>query len=181
MLSIRLQRVGRSKQAYFRLILQEKTANPKSKNLELLGSYDPRTKVYVLKEDRIKYWLSVGAEATNTVFNMLVDKGILTGAKKKTASIVKPEVVAEEKHANETPIIADVSDNPNSPDTTKPEETPAPAVEAAPAEVKEEKPAEITAETAPVAAEVAAEKPAEVVPTSEAVPTETAPAETPAA
>ncbi|MDD5290423.1 MAG: 30S ribosomal protein S16 [Patescibacteria group bacterium] len=156
MLSIRLQRVGRSKQAYFRLILQEKTANPKSKNLELLGSYDPRTKVYVLKEDRIKYWLSQGAKATNTVHNMLIDKGILTGAKKKTASIVKPEVVAAEA----APVVA--------------EATPA-NIETIPTETAPASPnlGEPVVEAAPVTAEVAAEKPAEVV-------TETKIEETPA-
>jgi small subunit ribosomal protein S16 len=97
-----------------------------------LGSYDPRTKVYILKEDRIKYWLGQGAEATNTVFNMLIDKGILTGAKKKTASIVKPEAPAVEA----APAVVET----------------APAAEVAPAEaapVAEEVVEEKSAETAP--------------------------------
>lgn len=152
MLSIRLQRIGKSKQAYFRLILQEKTANPKSKNLEILGSFDPRSGAFEIKEDRVKHWLSVGAEATNTVHNMLIDKSILSGPKKKTAKIVKPE--AEQKQEKQE-------------NQENQEKSEIPAAEEPKAEV---------AEAAPVAAEVVEEKPAEEIPT-ETIPAPETPAE----
>lgn len=88
MLVIRLQRTGRRNRATFRLVLQEKNQAPKSKALEILGSYNPhmaeRKDQVALKEDRIKHWLSMGAQPSNTIHNMLVEFGLLTAAKKRS-------------------------------------------------------------------------------------------------
>jgi small subunit ribosomal protein S16 len=48
--------------------------------LEELGQYDPlqkdEAKQVTLKEDRIKYWLGVGAQTSDTVGNILKKHGI---------------------------------------------------------------------------------------------------------
>jgi len=69
----------------YRLIISEKTKDPYGRALEIFGSYNPFSKELNVKEDRIKYWLSQGAEMSATVNNLLVEKKVITG-KKVTAS-----------------------------------------------------------------------------------------------
>lgn len=82
MLSIRLSRFGKKKQPIFRLIVLPKTKDPWGNYLENLGFYNPRTKEAKLKSERIKYWLEHGAEATDTVWNLLVKNKVVAGAKR---------------------------------------------------------------------------------------------------
>jgi len=89
MLAIRFSRTGKKKQPYFRIIVNEKTKDPWGDFLENLGVYNPRTKVADLKADRIKYWLSKGAQPSATVWNLLVSKEIVEGKKKKVTRISK--------------------------------------------------------------------------------------------
>ena len=86
MLTIRLRRTGRTKRPYFRVILTEKSRGPQGKFIETLGSFNPRDKKrsLTIKEDRIKYWLSQGAQPSPVVHNLLIDTNVLTGPKKKT-------------------------------------------------------------------------------------------------
>lgn len=81
MLSIRLSRQGTKKKAFYRLIITEKSRDPWGKFLENLGTYNPHTKAATFKADRIKYWLSQGAQATATVHNLLISQNIIQGEK----------------------------------------------------------------------------------------------------
>ena len=83
MLKLRLQRIGKRGQAYFRLVATEHTTKPQGKYLELLGSYDPHKKVLLAKSERIKYWLGQGAQLSPTANNLLITKGIIQGEKVK--------------------------------------------------------------------------------------------------
>ncbi len=76
MLKIRLSRIGKRGQAYFRVIVTEHTKKPKGEYLELLGTYNPHEKVLKVKKDRIEYWVSKGAGASPTVNNLLVNHKI---------------------------------------------------------------------------------------------------------
>ena len=80
MLKIRLQRTGRINQPTYRIVVLEHARSTKSNRIvELLGTYNPRSKERTVKADRVKYWLSVGAQASGTMHNMLVTLGIVTG------------------------------------------------------------------------------------------------------
>lgn len=94
MLSIRLRRTGKKHQASFRVIVVDKRKDPWGNYLEALGSYNPRTKASTFNVERIKYWLGKGAEATPTVWNLLVDQKAVEGKKKKatTGTLKKKEV-----------------------------------------------------------------------------------------
>ncbi len=82
MLKIRMQRRGRTNIPSYRIVVTEHTAAPQAgKFVELVGSYNPKSKERNLKEDRIKYWMSVGAKPSDTVHNMLVSAGILNDEK----------------------------------------------------------------------------------------------------
>lgn len=90
MLMIRLQRIGRTNDPSFRIVVTEKTASPKAGTyVELVGNYDPRQKRVALKEDRIKYWLSQGAKASGTVHNLLVTAKVTQGPKIDVSPSVK--------------------------------------------------------------------------------------------
>jgi small subunit ribosomal protein S16 len=100
MLKIRLQRTGRINNPSYRVVVTEHQNGPKSgRAVEVLGSYNPKSKERVLNEDRIKHWISMGAQPSGTMHNMLISSGITKGKKvnvlpKKT--VPKKEEVAEE-------------------------------------------------------------------------------------
>ena len=88
---LRLQRVGKIKSPSYRLVVSEKAKDTQSGSLEILGQYDPtkNPKVINFKNDRIQYWLSVGAQTSNTVHNLFLNAGILQGEKKKSVYLSK--------------------------------------------------------------------------------------------
>ncbi len=101
MLSIRLSRIGKKKQPIYRVIVTEKHRDPWGKALEILGNYDPRSadKKLDLKADRVKHWLSVGAQPSATVKNLLIKEGLLSGDKAKGVKISKKrQVKLDEKN-----------------------------------------------------------------------------------
>ena len=100
MLTIRLFRVGKKKQPSFKIVVTDRRNGPaKGRFVEEVGFYDPLTKQRNLKGDRVKYWLSVGAQPSDTVHNMLVTEKVIEGAKrakhKKVAA--KPAEATEKK------------------------------------------------------------------------------------
>jgi small subunit ribosomal protein S16 len=94
MLAIKLSKTGKTNKKMFRLVISEKGRDPYGDVLEILGSYNPHSKELATKDDRIKYWLSKGAQMTASVNNLLVGKGIVEG-KKVTAS--KPGEKSEKR------------------------------------------------------------------------------------
>jgi len=73
MLMVRLQRIGKRGQAYFRVVILEHTSRVKGKYLELLGTYNPHQKEFKVKKDRIEHWISKGAQVSPTVNNLMVN------------------------------------------------------------------------------------------------------------
>jgi len=108
MLVIRFLRVGKRNQPAFKVVVIDKRKPPKSgKFVEQVGFYNPITKEKILKKDRIKYWMSVGAKPSNTVYNLLIEEKISEGEKipvhkkpkkeKKPKEKLVPEAKKEEK------------------------------------------------------------------------------------
>lgn len=95
MLTIRLQRTGKKNQADFRIVLAEKESPVQKKFVEILGSYNPRKKTFQVKEERVKYWISQNIEMSETIHNLLISKGFVTGKKVKAFTI--PKKVEEKK------------------------------------------------------------------------------------
>lgn len=91
MLTIRLQRLGKPKQPSYRFVIAEKARDTQGKSLEILGQYQPlaRPVLVQLKTERIQYWLSKGAQTSNTVHNLLLAQGIVSGKKRKSIRISK--------------------------------------------------------------------------------------------
>lgn len=98
MLKIRLSRVGKSHTPIFRLVVAEKSRAVKRENLEILGLYNPTNKEdrFQVKKDRVLYWISKGAEPSDTARNLLCDFDVLPKTDK--ANVVYGK--AKKKKAN---------------------------------------------------------------------------------
>ncbi|MBP6884479.1 MAG: 30S ribosomal protein S16 [Candidatus Pacebacteria bacterium] len=91
MLMIRMQRIGRKNEAHFRIVLTDhKNAAKSGKFQEILGAYNPKSGEVTMQDDRIKHWMSVGAQPSDTVRNFLITKGMLTGKKVNVLSRKSP-------------------------------------------------------------------------------------------
>lgn len=100
MLKIRFQRIGRKNDPSFRAVLTDSKNSTKSgRFLEILGTYNPRAKSETnrtLKADRIKYWLSQGAQCSETMHNFLVHDKIIEGKKLNVLPKKQPTVKRKE-------------------------------------------------------------------------------------
>jgi small subunit ribosomal protein S16 len=70
---LRLQRLGKPKRPFYRLVAIDQRSKRDGAPIELLGQYDPKAvqdKVKV-KADRVEYWLKQGAQASKTVASLL--------------------------------------------------------------------------------------------------------------
>ncbi|MBY0111103.1 30S ribosomal protein S16 [Patescibacteria group bacterium] len=144
MLMIRFQRIGRKNDPSFRMVVLEKASGPKAgSNVEVVGTYNPKTKQFAAEGERIQYWMSKGAQVSPSLMNLLIDKKIVEG-KKVNVLPKKAPIKKDEPEVAAAPAAA------------------APAAEAAPeAEAVVEA---AIAEAEPAAEEVVAEAPAEEAP-----------------
>ena len=99
----------------------KRNAAKAGRSLEIVGFFNPLTKERNVKADRVKYWISVGAQPSDRAHNLFVQEGVIKAD--KIAVHAKPK----KKEGEKTEVVKD---------ETKP------TVETKPAEKKEEKPAE---------------------------------------
>ena len=92
MLTIRFSRKGKKNQSFFRIIVLEKSKDPRGDFLEDLGFFNPLTKEVSFKVERIKYWISQGAQPSGSVHNLLVNKGVIKGEKVKVTRTHKKRI-----------------------------------------------------------------------------------------
>uniref|UniRef100_A0A7S0PPZ8 Ribosomal protein S16 n=1 Tax=Micromonas pusilla TaxID=38833 RepID=A0A7S0PPZ8_MICPS len=79
---IRLARYGHRNHPFYRIYVADSRAPRDGKHLEIVGHYDPKPEIdgnkhLGLKIDRVKYWLSVGAQPSDTVARLLGQAGII--------------------------------------------------------------------------------------------------------
>ena len=81
MVRIRLKRMGRRNRPFYRVNAVEKRCKRDGKVIENLGWYDPVStnpdRQYFLKSDRIKHWLSQGAQPSDTVNDLLAKAEVI--------------------------------------------------------------------------------------------------------
>ncbi|MFI5260695.1 MAG: 30S ribosomal protein S16 [Candidatus Paceibacteria bacterium] len=150
---IRFQRTGRTNDPSFRIAVLEKQRAAQAGNIvELLGTYNPRSKALTLNEEQVKFWITKGAQPTDSIRNLLINKGVIEGKKlnvlpKKTPQKNEAKIAAEAAAAAEVAAAAKAAA----------EAAAAPAPVAEPTPVAEELPteAEVSAEAEPAPAEEA--------------------------
>ena len=105
MLVIRLTRVGKKKQPSYRIVVQEKARDPWGDYVEKLGHYNPLTHpaTLVIKEERLQHWISKGAQPSDTLWNLFVERKLVNGDKRRIVQLSKRR---KEKLAAKTPATA---------------------------------------------------------------------------
>ncbi len=82
-----MSRLGRPHRPFYRLSAIDQRTKRDGKVIEPLGWYDPMaldaTKQLNLNVERIKHWLAVGAQPSETVTDLLIKNNIMDGAKRK--------------------------------------------------------------------------------------------------
>ena len=90
MVKIRLTRTGKKNSPSYRVVVVPLREKRDTKFIELIGYFSPLTKTIEIKEERAKYWLSVGAQPSDTVRSMLIKKGLIEASKTKKTFTKKP-------------------------------------------------------------------------------------------
>jgi small subunit ribosomal protein S16 len=71
MVVVRMSRQGSKKRPFYRIVAADKRRARDGRFIELLGTYDPRTKAFKLDGERYQHWLSHGAQASETVASLV--------------------------------------------------------------------------------------------------------------
>jgi small subunit ribosomal protein S16 len=77
MLKIRLKRAGKKRQPAYRIVLMNSTTKRDGYAIEELGFYNPLTKQFKIKVQRVLVRLEQGAQPSETVKNLLIKNNIL--------------------------------------------------------------------------------------------------------
>ena len=176
--SIRLSRGGSKKRPYYRIVVADARAPRDGAFIEKVGTYNPMlakddANRIVLNADRLKHWISVGAQPTDRVARFLDAAGIKERAARLNPKKAEPGEKAKERAEERAQKIIDAEE------AAKAEAEAAAAAAAAPAE---EAPAAVAAAAEAPAAEAAAEEaPAAEAVAEEAPAVEAAAEEAPAA
>lgn len=77
---LRLLRMGAKKRPFYRIVAADSRSPRDGRFIEIVGNYDPTTQPATVNIDAEKAlkWLSVGAQPTDTVRNILSKEGIMT-------------------------------------------------------------------------------------------------------
>ena len=87
MVRLRLRRMGAKKAPFFRVVAADASSPRDGRFIEVLGHYNPTKdpQIIELKEDRIRYWLGVGAQPSDTVLSLFRQKGLLKQSRDEDA------------------------------------------------------------------------------------------------
>ena len=98
---IRLARIGKKKSPIYRIVVSEKARDMYGKALEIVGHYNPSQKTLEIKADRVKHWISKGAQASETIHNLLVENKIIESKKVPVTHISKKKQAKNTKKEEE--------------------------------------------------------------------------------
>jgi small subunit ribosomal protein S16 len=158
MLTIRMQRTGRTGHAQFRVVAQDRRFSPTSGRVAAhLGSYDPHTKKAQLDSQKIADYLEKGAQPSPRVIRLLKTEGI------KLPKWVKEPAAKNKSTRNPEKLRKNRPAEPKAEAKPSEEATEAPSTEAPAEETQSEAPANTPVEEAATEESKADEAPAEEV------------------
>ena len=79
---MRLKRVGRSKDPYYRIVVMESSQPRDGKTKDEIGVYNPRINQFDVDKEKAEKWLKSGAQPTDTVAQYFVKVGLLKKLKR---------------------------------------------------------------------------------------------------
>jgi small subunit ribosomal protein S16 len=101
MLAISLMRMGAKGKPFYRLVVKEKRSKRDGKYIENVGTYNPMLDpaAVELKHERIQYWISVGAQPTETVASLIKNNPEQTEEEKAASVEARAAKAQAEKQA----------------------------------------------------------------------------------
>ncbi|ANY08261.1 30S ribosomal protein S16 [Pseudonocardia sp. HH130630-07] len=119
---IKLMRLGKIRQPYYRVVVADSRTRRNGRAIETIGKYHPKNEPSLIEIDseRAQYWLGVGAQPTETVQNLLE----VTGDWQKfkglpgTEGTLKPQPEKVDKLARFQQALAEANDEPSTAATT---------------------------------------------------------------
>lgn len=83
MLRIRLRRLGKKRQPYYRIVVAERRERRDGDFVDMIGSYNPHSDPPTLQvdADKVHHWISVGAQPSEAAEKVLRRAGVLTAEK----------------------------------------------------------------------------------------------------
>lgn len=109
MVRIRLRRTGKTKHPSYRVVVADSRSPRDGKFIEIIGHYNPvrQPKILEVKADRARYWLSVGAQPSDTVVRLFKQVHILDGEGRVIPdTTVEPEAAVAPAAAVAEPVKA---------------------------------------------------------------------------
>ena len=96
---LRLRRMGRKKTPFYRIVAADQRSPRNGRFIEILGYYNPLQVPHniELKEERVLYWLSQGAQPSDTVKSLLRQKGILLKLELRNRGVEEEKIEEEFK------------------------------------------------------------------------------------
>lgn len=79
--TIRLARIGRKKKPFYRIVAADSRFPRDGRNLEVVGTYDPRTKETRIKKEIAEKWIKHGASLSATVKSLFQKEGVSLATK----------------------------------------------------------------------------------------------------
>ncbi|MCP6719702.1 MAG: 30S ribosomal protein S16 [Patescibacteria group bacterium] len=104
MLAIKFRRQGKKHQASYRVVVAEKRSKLRGRFVDDLGWFDPHSKKFDIKKEKVEHWIKVGAKPTDSVHNLLVKAEIIKAPKISVHSR-KPKKLKDKAPAPESKIL----------------------------------------------------------------------------
>lgn len=98
MVKLRLKRIGKRHYPIYKIVAADSRSPRDGRFIESVGTYNPNLDPMEvkIKEDRVKYWLKVGAQPTDTVRSLLKSEGLILKLylekKGSTSEVIESEV-----------------------------------------------------------------------------------------
>jgi small subunit ribosomal protein S16 len=113
--AIRLSRGGAKKRPYYRIVVTDVRSPRDGKYLEQVGTYNPvlakdDEKRVTFLEDRVRYWIGVGAQPTDRVARMLDKAGIQERAATNNPNKAEPGKKAKERAEDRATKLAEAAE-----------------------------------------------------------------------
>jgi len=105
--AIRLRREGALNRPYYKVVVADKRSPRDGKFIEMIGRYDPKKPGHnsTIKLDRAEYWISKGAQPSDTV-RSLIKKNKKQQTTSASAAVPEPTAPAPVATSTSTPEVA---------------------------------------------------------------------------
>lgn len=110
-------RIGKRNDPHYRIVVMPARSKRDGKAVEHIGHFNPRSKKIGLDLERAKYWLSVGAQPTDTIRSILIKHKLLEKKPRVERPALKPKKERKERGEKQASAAA-----PKAPEKEQPKE-----------------------------------------------------------